>query len=104
MTSADGIGSCSTVAVVTCVVTRSLKAYLESFPDLEVAGVAASGEELLGRLFEWKPQVVLQDLLMPGGIDGMFTTWVASEPAMRALSQSSTIGGTNTALGPFIVM
>ena len=56
------------------VVTHSLKAYLESFPDLQVAGIAASGEELLARLDEWHPHVVLQDLLMPGGIDGIETT------------------------------
>jgi NarL family two-component system response regulator LiaR len=56
------------------VVTRSLKAYLESFPDLRVVGIAASGEELLEHLDQWKPQVILQDLLMPGGMDGIETT------------------------------
>lgn len=56
------------------VVARSLKAYLESFPDLKVVGIATSGEELLQHLLEWNPQVVLQDLLMPGGIDGIETT------------------------------
>jgi len=56
------------------VVTRSLKAYLESFPDLRVVGIAESGEELLAHLDEWNPQVVLQDLLLPGGIDGIETT------------------------------
>lgn len=56
------------------VVARSLQAYLESFPDLEVAGIAASGEELLRNLDAWKPAVVIQDLLLPGGIDGVETT------------------------------
>jgi NarL family two-component system response regulator LiaR len=56
------------------VVTHSLKAYLESFPDLKVVGIAATGEELLTHLDEWRPRVVLQDLLMPGGIDGIETT------------------------------
>jgi NarL family two-component system response regulator LiaR len=56
------------------VVARSLKAYLESFPDLKVVGIAANGEELLKNLAQWKPQIVLQDLLMPGGIDGIETT------------------------------
>jgi NarL family two-component system response regulator LiaR len=56
------------------VVTRSLKAWLESFPDLKVVGIAVSGEELLRHLAEWKPDVILQDLLMPGGIDGIETT------------------------------
>lgn len=63
------------------VVARSLKAYLESFPDLKVVGIAASGEELLRRLHEWNPQVVLQDLLMPGGIDGIETIRRISECA-----------------------
>jgi NarL family two-component system response regulator LiaR len=56
------------------VVSRSLKAYLESFPDLKVVGIASSGEELLGRLDEWKPRVVVQDLLMPGGMNGVEVT------------------------------
>jgi NarL family two-component system response regulator LiaR len=56
------------------VVTMSLKAYLESFPDLRVVGVAASGEELLEHVEEWTPDIVLQDLLLPGGIDGIETT------------------------------
>jgi NarL family two-component system response regulator LiaR len=56
------------------VVSRSLKSYLESFPDLNVVGIAASGEELLERLDEWNPQVVVQDLLMPGGLNGVETT------------------------------
>jgi DNA-binding NarL/FixJ family response regulator len=56
------------------VVTRSLKAWLESFPDLKVVGIAVSGEELLQHLAEWQPDVILQDLLMPGGIDGIETT------------------------------
>ena len=56
------------------VVARSLKAYLESFPDLRVVGVVDSGEELLEHVDEWRPQIVLQDLLLPGGMDGIETT------------------------------
>ncbi|MGV3519315.1 response regulator [Luteitalea sp.] len=56
------------------VVTRSLQAYLESFDDLKVVGVASSGEEALDHMDEWQPDVVLQDLLLPGGIDGIETT------------------------------
>ena len=55
------------------VVTRGLRLFLESFPDLRVAGVAASGEELLRRISEWQPRIVILDLLMPGGIDGIET-------------------------------
>ncbi len=56
------------------VVTTSLRAYLESFPDMRVVGIATSGEELLSHLDEWTPDVILQDLLLPGGIDGVETT------------------------------
>jgi len=55
------------------VVTRSLQAYLESFEDLEVVGMAANGEELLAHIGKWKPDIVLEDLLMRGGIDGIET-------------------------------
>ena len=70
------------------VVARSLKAYLESFPDLVVVGIAASGEELLEHLPEWKPDIVLQDLLMPGGIDGVETTRRISQhaPPVRVIA------------------
>jgi two-component system, NarL family, response regulator LiaR len=56
------------------VVSRSLRAYLESFADLQVVGIAASGEELLEYLAVWRPTVVLQDLVLPGGMDGIETT------------------------------
>jgi len=70
------------------VVARSLKAYLESFPDLKVVGIATSGEELLRHIREWKPQVVLQDLLMPGGMDGVETIRRISEcaPAVKVVA------------------
>ncbi|MPZ17331.1 MAG: response regulator [Luteitalea sp.] len=70
------------------VVTRSLKAYLESFPDLRVVGIASSGEELLENLERWSPQIVLQDLLMPGGLDGIETTRriVQRAPGVRIIA------------------
>jgi len=69
-------------------VGTSLKAWLESFPDLRVVGIACSGEHLLGSLTAWKPQVVLQDLLLPGGIDGIETTRRIMEraPATRVIA------------------
>ena len=66
------------------VVTRSLKAYLEAFPDMVVVGIAASGEELLVHLDAWQPDVVLQDLLLPGGMDGIETTRLTRERAPAA--------------------
>jgi len=73
------------------VVTRSLKAYLESFPDLEVVGMAASGEELLERVNDCRPQVVLQDLLLPGGMDGIEATRrvLQRRPEVRVIADRS---------------
>jgi NarL family two-component system response regulator LiaR len=70
------------------VVSRSLQAYLESFPDMLVVGIATSGEELLANLARWRPQIVLQDLLMPGGIDGIETTRriVEQAPDVRVIA------------------
>ena len=70
------------------VVTRSLKAYLESFPDLTVIGIASSGEQLLEHVEEWNPQIVLMDLLMPGGLDGIQTTRRLLErmPSVRVIA------------------
>jgi NarL family two-component system response regulator LiaR len=75
------------------VVSRSLKAYLESFPDLTVVGIAATGEELLEHLDEWKPDVVLQDLLLPGGIHGIETTKriLARAPSTRVIALTASI-------------
>ncbi|HET8841724.1 MAG TPA: response regulator transcription factor, partial [Ktedonobacteraceae bacterium] len=53
------------------VVRRGLRTYLESFPDLFIAGEASSGEEALRRMQSWMPDVVVMDLLMPGGMDGV---------------------------------
>jgi DNA-binding NarL/FixJ family response regulator len=75
------------------VVTRSLKAWLESFPDVKVIGIAASGEELLQHLAEWKPDVILQDLLMPGGIDGIETTRriLQAAPSARVIALTASL-------------
>ncbi len=56
------------------VVSRGVHSYLESFGDLSVVGVANNAEELLNRLDEWTPDVVVMDLLMPGGMDGVEAT------------------------------
>jgi len=75
------------------VVAHSLKAYLESFSDLKVVGIASSGEELLERLDEWTPQIVVQDLLMPGGIDGVETTRriVRRRPEVRVIALTASL-------------
>jgi len=56
------------------VVSRGVKTYLESFPDMTVTGIATSGEEALQLLPTCPADVVIVDLLMPGGIDGVETT------------------------------
>lgn len=75
------------------VVGRSLKAYLESFADLRVVGIASSGEELLEHVQEWMPDVVLQDLLLPGGMDGIETTRRVREraPAVRVVALTASL-------------
>lgn len=75
------------------VVTRSLKAYLESHSGLTVVGIAASGEELLDHLAEWEPQVILQDLLMPGGMDGIETTRCILEraPSVKVIALTASM-------------
>ena len=75
------------------VVTRSLRAYLESFPDIRVVTVASSGEEFLAQLGTLKPDVVLQDLLLPGGIDGIETTRraLAKYPGLRVVALTASV-------------
>jgi len=56
------------------IVRRGLRSFLEAFPDLVIAGESASGEEVLAQIEGWLPDVVIMDLLMPGGMDGIETT------------------------------
>jgi two-component system, NarL family, response regulator LiaR len=48
------------------VVREGLRAFLETQPDLEIIGEAASGEEAIALTREFAPDVALMDLLMPG--------------------------------------
>lgn len=56
------------------VVSQGVKSYLESFPDMNVVGIVKNGEEAIVRLDQWQPEIVVVDLLMPGGMDGIETT------------------------------
>jgi two-component system, NarL family, response regulator LiaR len=56
------------------VVRKGLRSYLESFADIRIVGEAASGEALLASLAAWQPDVIVMDLLLPGGIDGLEAT------------------------------
>ena len=56
------------------VVRRGLRTFFESYPDFAIVGEASSGEEALGAVESWLPDVVVMDLLMPGGMDGIEAT------------------------------
>jgi len=74
----DGMESQKTIRVVLVddhhVVRRGMRSYLESFPDLQVVGETASAEALLENLSYWSADVVMMDLLLPGGMDGIEAT------------------------------
>jgi NarL family two-component system response regulator LiaR len=53
------------------VVSQGLRKFLESYSDLLVVGEASNAEEALQRMEEWLPDVIVMDLLMPGGMDGI---------------------------------
>jgi NarL family two-component system response regulator LiaR len=56
------------------IVRRGLRSFLEAFPDITVIGESSSGEQVLEQIEGWLPDVVIMDLLMPGGMDGIETT------------------------------
>jgi NarL family two-component system response regulator LiaR len=56
------------------VVRRGLRSFLEAFPDIAIVGETSSGEEAIEKIEGWLPDVVIMDLLLPGGIDGIETT------------------------------
>ncbi len=53
------------------VVRRGLRSYFESFPDLKIVAEAASAEELLQTLPGIEADVIVLDILLPGGMDGL---------------------------------
>ncbi|MFI7413685.1 response regulator [Streptomyces sp. NPDC049627] len=67
------------------VVRAGLRALLDSAPDIEVVGEAGSGEEALALVAKLDPDVVLMDLQLSEGIDGVETTRrLTSSPGVRA--------------------
>ncbi|MFD5625578.1 response regulator [Streptomyces sp. NPDC127072] len=56
------------------VVRAGLLALLDSAPDIEVVGEAGTGEEALALVAKAAPDVVLMDLQLGDGIDGVETT------------------------------
>ncbi len=55
------------------VVRNGIRAYLETLPEFQVVGEAASGAEAIKLVQDLIPDVVLMDLIMPG-MDGIETT------------------------------
>lgn len=56
------------------VVRRGIQSFLSAIPDMQVVGSVPSGEALLDKVESWMPDVVVMDLYMPGGMDGIETT------------------------------
>lgn len=69
------------------VVRAGLRLLLESQPDIEVVGEAPQGEAALGLVAESAPDLVLLDLVMGPGADGIETTkrLRAANPEQRVL-------------------
>jgi len=61
------------------IVRRGLQSFLSAMPDIQVVGSAASGEQLLQEIEGWLPDVVVMDLYMPGGMDGIEATRLLRE-------------------------
>ncbi len=53
------------------VVRAGLKAILDNEPDFSVVAEAGSGEEAIERSLAFKPDVILMDIRMPGGMSGI---------------------------------
>jgi len=56
------------------VVRQGVRAYLQTLPDIEVIGEAASGVQAVASVESLPPDVVLMDLEMPGEMDGIAAT------------------------------
>ncbi|MFG3165833.1 response regulator [Streptomyces sp. NPDC048200] len=80
MTAAPGAPDASRppVRILLCddhaVVRAGLLALLDSAPDIEVVGEAGTGEEALALSAKLAPDVILMDLQLGDGIDGVETT------------------------------
>ncbi|WP_329020648.1 response regulator transcription factor [Streptomyces sp. NBC_00690] len=67
------------------VVRAGLLALLGSEPDIEVVGEAGSGEEAVAMAAKLEPDVVLMDLQLGAGIDGVEATRLIASPTVHVL-------------------
>jgi DNA-binding NarL/FixJ family response regulator len=68
------------------VVRQGLRSLLATRPDWEICGEAAAGEEAVQAVANLKPDVIILDVTMPGGMSGL-----EAAPRMVALSTSTRI-------------
>ena len=72
------------------VVRSGLGAFLSVIPDLELVGEAANGDEAVARCGQFKPDVVLMDLMMPG-TNGVIATGIirTKYPSVQVIALTS---------------
>ncbi|WP_282020918.1 response regulator transcription factor [Planomicrobium okeanokoites] len=55
-------------------IRKGLVLLLESYSDISIIGEASDGEEAIRQALKEEPDVILMDISMPNGIDGMVAT------------------------------
>lgn len=65
------------------IVRQGVRDFLETQSDLMVVGEAGTGEEAVRLTSQYIPDVILIDLVMPGGIDGVEATRMVKKASPR---------------------
>ncbi len=66
------------------IVRDGIRAYLDTLEEIEVIAEAESGSDAVKLAEELAPDVVLMDLIMPGGMDGVDATWRVRQVSPRS--------------------